>query len=152
MDVLERIKRGYRAIGPGASRDVLAMFHQEQGDAPEWVVEDVGNGGSAHVSRDVVATDLFAGAVPSHWEVIGVDLRMWDYYERHSRLVVGGRFRTRPRGSWEVVPLPFIHVWSVTGEQVDGVFDYLAGIEVRRSGTERVRRRLRWWRRPGANE
>jgi len=77
MDVLERIKRGYRAIGPGASRDVLAMFHQEEPEAPEWVVDD-----SIRVipSREVVAMDLFAGALPSHWEVIGVDLRMWDYY------------------------------------------------------------------------
>jgi len=45
MDVLERIKRGYPAIGPGASRDVLAMFHQEQSDAPEWVAEDVVDAG-----------------------------------------------------------------------------------------------------------
>jgi hypothetical protein len=147
MDALERIKRGYRAIGPGAPRDVLAMFHQEQDEAPEWVVEDVGNGGGTFASREVVAMELFAGAMPSHWEIIGVDLRLWDYYERRSRLVVSGRFRTRPRGTWEVIPLPFIHIWSVEDEQVRGVFDYLAGIEVRRRGDERPRRRFRWWRR-----
>ena len=131
MDVLERIKRGYRAIGPGASRDVLAMFHQEQDDPPEWVVDDSLR--RARPARDVVAMDLFAGALPSHWEVIGVDLRMWDYYARKCRLVVGGRFRTRPRGTWEVIPLPFIHIWSVgEDDQVRGVFDYLAGIEVQR--------------------
>ncbi|HET6475622.1 MAG TPA: hypothetical protein VFH93_06030 [Thermoleophilia bacterium] len=142
MDVLERIKKGYRAIGPGASRDVLAMFYQEESDAPEWVIEDVGNGGSIHAAREVVALDLFRGGLPSNWEIIGVDVRMWDYYERRSRLVVAGRFRTRPRGTWEVMPLPFIHVWSLWGEEVDGVFDYLAGIEVRRRGTERPRRGL----------
>ena len=152
MDVLERIKRGYRAIGPGASRDVLAMFHQEQTDAPDWVVEDVGNNGGIYASREVVAMELFAGAIPSHWEVIGVDLRMWDYYERRDRLVVGGRYRTRPRGTWEVVPLPFIHIWSVAGEQVEGVFDYLAGIEVHRRGAESPRRRLRWWRRDATRD
>ncbi len=79
MDVLERIKRGYRAIGPGAPRDVLAMFHQEQDEAPEWIVEDVGSGGGTYASREVVAMELFAGAMPAHWEVIGVDLRLWDY-------------------------------------------------------------------------
>ncbi len=142
MDVFERIKRGYRAVGPGASRDVLAMFHQEQPDAPEWVIEDVANGGGVYASREVVAMELFSGAMPSHWEVIGVDVRMWDYYERNSRLVVSGRFRTRPRGTWEVVPLPFIHIWSLGGEQVEGVFDYLAGIEVRRRGAQRRRRGL----------
>jgi hypothetical protein len=148
MDVLERIKRGYRAIGPGAPRDMLAMFHQEQDEAPEWIVEDVGSGGRTYASREIVAMELFAGAMPAHWEVIGVDLRLWDYHERYSRLVVSGRFRTRPRGTWEVIPLPFIHIWSVDDEQVRGVFDYLAGIEVRRSGDERPRRRLLWWRRP----
>jgi hypothetical protein len=144
MDVLERIKRGYRAIGHGAPRDVLAMFHQEQDDPPEWVVDD-----SLRVvpSRDVVAMDLFAGALPSHWEVIGVDLRHWDFHARHARLVVCGKFRTRPRGTWEVVPLPFIHIWTVDeDDRVRGVFDYLAGIEVRRR--EDVRRRdWRFWRR-----
>jgi len=150
MDVLERIKLGYRAIGHGASRDVLAMFHQEQADPPEWVVDD-----SLRVTpaRDVVAMDLFAGALPSHWEIIGVDLRMWDFYTRKNRLVVGGRFRTRPRGTWEVIPLPFIHIWSVgDGDQVRGVLDYLAGVEVRRRSDVRPRRGLRFWRRAEAAE
>jgi hypothetical protein len=142
MDVVERIKRGYRAIGPGASRDVLAMFHQEDPDAPDWVVEDVGSGGTVHPAREVVALDLFRGGLPSHWEVIGVDLRLWDYYENRSRLVVAGRFRTRPRGTWEVVHLPFIHIWSFADGEVEAVFDYMAGIEVRRRGPERRRRSL----------
>jgi hypothetical protein len=148
MDVLERIRRGYQAVGPGAPRDVLAMFHQEQDDPPEWVVYDVGGGGGVYATREVVAMELFAAALPSHWEITGVELRIWDYHQRHSRLVVGGRFRTRPRGAWEVVPLPFIHIWSVAGEQVEAVFDYLAGIEVRRRGTQRPGRRILWWRRP----
>ncbi len=144
MDVLERIRRGYHAIGHGASSDVLAMFHQEQSDPPEWVIDS-----STHLSptRDVVAMDLFLGAIPSHWEVTGVDLRRWDFSERRGRLVVTGRFRTRPRGTWDVMRLPFIHVWSVDDQdQVRGVFDYLAGVEVRR--LEDVRRRdWRFWRR-----
>lgn len=144
MDVLERIKRGYRAIGPGASRDVLAMFHQEQPDPPEWVVDDSLN---IKPTRDVVASDLFAGALPSHWEIIGVDVRRWDYHQGKARLVVAGRFRTRPKGTWEVVALPFIHIWSVgQGDQVRGVFDYLAGIEVRRREDVKPRRRFFWRR------
>jgi hypothetical protein len=140
MDVLERIRKGYHAIGPGASRDVLAMFHQEQDDAPEWVVDDSGR---TMPARDVVATDLFAGMLPAHWEVTGVELRMWDFYQRTCRLVVAGRYRTRPRGTWEVMALPFVHIWSLGDGQVQGVFDYFAGIEVRRRGVERPRRRWR---------
>lgn len=148
MDVLERIGRGYRAIGPGVPRDVLAMFHQEQPDPPEWVVDD-----SLRVlpAREVVALDLFAGALPSHWEIIGVDLRHWDYYRGKARLVVTGRFRTRPKGTWEVIKLPFIHIWSVgEGDQVRGVFDYLAGIEVKRREDVRPRRVWRLRRRSGS--
>jgi hypothetical protein len=135
MDVLERIRRGYRAIGPGASRDVLAMFHQEQLDPPRWVIDESGH---LHATRDVVAEDLFAGGLPSQWEIVGVELRVWDFYQGKNRLVVGGRFRARLRGTWEVMPLPFIHVWSFADDQVRAVFDYFGGVEVRR--IEDVRR------------
>jgi hypothetical protein len=148
MDVLERIKRGYRAIGHGASRDVLAMFHQEQPDPPLWVVDD-----SIKLipTREIVAMDLFAGLLPLHWEVTGVDLRSWDFYESKDRLVVAGRFRTRPKGSWEVIPVPFIHIWSVDGrDRVRGVFDYMAGIEVVRYEDVRQRRNWMFWRRRAA--
>jgi hypothetical protein len=135
MDVLERIKRGYRAIGPGAPRDLLAMFHQEQRDPPRWVIDESGH---LHATRDVVAMDLFAGGMPEQWEVVGVELRVWDFHQQRGRLVVGGRFRARLRGTWEVMPLPFIHVWSFADDQVKTVFDYFAGVEVRR--LEDVRR------------
>jgi hypothetical protein len=149
MDVLERIRRGYRAIGPGAPRDVLAMFHQEQLDPPKWVIDESGH---LHDTRDVVAEDLFAGGLPSQWEVVGVDLRYWDFYQQKCRLVVGGRFRARLRGTWEVMPLPFIHVWSLGDDQVQAVFDYFGGVELRRREDvrPRPRRGLLFWRRADA--
>ncbi len=143
MDVVERIRRGYRAMGPGAPRDVLAMFHQDRPDPPEWVIEESGH---LHATRDVVALDLFAGGLPSQWEVIGVDLRFWDFYQKKCRLVVGGRFRARLRGTWEVIPLPFVHVWSLGGDEVQAVFDYFGGVEVRRRGAPTARRRWRFRR------
>lgn len=129
MDVLERIKRGYRAVGPGAPRDLLAMFHQEQQEPPEWVIDESGH---LYATRDVVAMDLFAGGMPERWEVVGVELRVWDVCSEKSRLVVGGRFRARLRGTWEIIPQPFIHVWSYADDQVKAVFDYFGGVEVRR--------------------
>ena len=136
MDVLERIKRGYRAMGSGAPRDLLAMFHQEQLDPPRWVIDESGH---LHPTHDVVALDLFAGGMPEQWEVIGVELRVWNVHEDKNRLVVGGRFRARLRGTWEVIPTPFIHVWSFADGQVKAVFDYFSGVELRR--VEDVRRR-----------
>ena len=65
---------------------------------------------------------------------------------------MAGRFRTRPRGTWEVVPLPFIHIWSVgDDDQVRGVFDYLAGIEVKRRADVPPGRGWRFWRRADAS-
>ena len=121
------------------------MFHQEQLDPPEWVIDESGH---LHDTRDVVADDLFAGGLPSQWEVIGVDLRQWDFYQNKCRLVVGGRFRARLRGTWEVIPLPFIHIWSFGDGQVQAVFDYFGGVELRRREDvrRRPRRGLRFWR------
>jgi len=146
MDVLERIKRGYRAVGPGAPSDVLAMFHQDQDDPPEWVIDESGR---LHPSRDVVAMDLFAGGLPSQWEIIGVELRRWDLSEKKSRLVVGGRFRARLRGTWEVMPLPFIHVWSFCDDQVQTVFDYFGGVELKRRVDVCPPHGRRFWRHAG---
>ena len=69
-----------------------------------------------------------------------------------TRDACAGRLRSRPKGTWEMVPIPFLHIWSFKGDQVCSVFDYFAGIEVRRRGLEKVRRRIRWWRRPGQAE
>lgn len=151
MDVLERIRRGYEALGPGAPRAVLAMFHQEEDDAPEWVVRDLADTGRIHASRDVIAMDLFAG-LPDHWEITGTDVRMWDLCERRSCLIVGGRFRSRPRGTWEMIAIPFIHIWTFSGDQVVSVFDYFAGIVVERRQAVDARRRFHWWRRGGEAE
>lgn len=142
--MFERIRRGYRAIGPGAPRDVLAMFHQEQPDPPEWVIHDSVTSGREFATREIVAMDLFGG-LPPHWEVTGIELSMWDFYESYSRLVVGGHYRTRPRGTWDVMRLPFLHVWSVAGDQVEAVSDYFSGIEVVRRGATAARRPF--WRR-----
>jgi hypothetical protein len=147
MDVVERIRRGYRAIGPGAPRDVLAMFHQDQPDPPDWVIDESGH---LHDTGEVVAEDLFAGGLPSQWEVIGVELRTWDFYQRTCRLVVGGRFRARLRGTWEVIPLPFVHVWTIGDDQVRAVFDYFGGVELRRREDAEKRRGWRFWPRAGA--
>lgn len=153
MDVQERIRRGYRGIGLGASRDVLAMFHQEQDEPPEWLVRNVGPRDPDGSRDDILVLNLFSG-VPANYELMGVELHSWEFHERSSRLVVSGRYRMRPRGAWDIVALPFVHIWSLAGDRVEGAFDYISGVEVRRRGAERTRlwgaegllRRLAWWR------
>jgi len=143
MDVIERIRRGYRAVGLGAPRDVLAMFHQEQAEPPDWVVRYLSDARRPRASGEIAAMDLF-GPLPARFELIGVELRAWDLHERRDRLIVWGTYRTRLRGTWEVLPVPFIHIWDFAGDQVESVLDYLSGIEVVRGEASRVRRRRSW--------
>ncbi len=100
-DTLDKIRRGYRALGLGAHRDVVAMF-EDDGDAAgphngegsereargapgcgapygrgggEWAVFDLIDG-RPWATRDLVALDLFGG-LPSHWDLVGVDVERW---------------------------------------------------------------------------
>ena len=137
MDVQELIKRGYRALGLGADDDVLALFDQLGGEPALWEVYELGAFGRRHPAGDVVAMELFGG-LPSHFEVIGVDPRTWSMNRRSTRLTVTGRYRVRPRGSWEVLALPFTHIWHFTGGRVKKVLSLLDGVEIQRLAPARA--------------
>jgi hypothetical protein len=146
-DTLERIRRGYHALGLGAHRDVVAMFEGEALDREggEWVVIDLVDG-HRYASREPVAMDLFGG-LPPHWQLVGVDVEHWrrgpwrrfsgfgPAVEGVESLVVSGHYRARPRSTdwrWDVERVPFIHVWRLVGARVTSVSNYLDAIEVRR--------------------
>lgn len=130
MDAQELIRRGYRALGLGADDDVLAMFDQLGGEPADWVVYEPGAFGR-RPAGGVVAMELFGG-LPSHFELIGVEPRTWTLNRRQTRLTVAGRFRVRTRGSWEVLVLPFSHIWDIAGGRVESVTSLLDGVELRR--------------------
>jgi len=161
-DTLERIRRGYHALGVGAHRDVVAMFEggaePERGGAGaergggepvgvggEWSVIDLVDG-HRYAPRGVVAMDLFGG-LPSHWQLVGVDVEHWHRgpwrrllgfgptVDGAESLVVSGHYRARPRAPewrWHVERVPFIHIWCLVGARVESVSSYLDAIEVRR--------------------
>ena len=131
MDVQELIKRGYRALGLGADDDVLALFDQLGGEPADWAVYDMGAFGRSRPAGDVVAMELFGG-LPSHFEVIGVELRTWSMNRRRTKLTVIGRYRARVRGTWEVLALPFTHIWHIPSGRVEKVVSVLDAVEIRR--------------------
>ena len=131
MDVIELIRRGYHAFGPGAPSDVLAMFDQNGREPSQWVVRDIIDSGKDYPTREVVALDLFGG-IPPHYEVLSVEPEQWRVNSDRTRLVVTGHFRTRPRGTWDVFVLPFAHVWWIGGGRVEKVLSFLDGVELRR--------------------
>jgi len=137
MDVQELIQRGYRALGLGADDDVLALFDQLGGEPALWVVYELSAFGRCHPAGDVVAMELFGG-LPSHFEVIGVDPRTWGMNRRGTTLTVIGRYRARVRGTWEVLALPFTHIWHIPSGRVDRVVSVLDGVEIRRLAPARA--------------
>jgi len=132
MDVLQLIRRGYRALGLGAADDVLAMFDQLGGDPESWVVRDFGMFGGEQPAEEVAALSLFGG-LPAHFELAGVTLQGWSLNRRQTRLMVSGHYRVRVRGTWEGMELPFSHVWSFVDGRVTSVLNVLDGVELRRA-------------------
>jgi hypothetical protein len=63
---------------------------------------------------------------------VQVRVSSWEPDARHARLVVGGDFRLRVRGTSEALELPFGHVWSFAGGRVQSVHSVLDGFELRR--------------------
>jgi len=137
MDVQELIKRGYRALGLGADDDVLAVFDQLGDEPSQWVVYELGAFGGRHLAGEVVAMELFGG-LPAHFEVIGADPQIWTPMKHGTRLMVAGHFRVRTRGSWEVLALPFSHLWDIAGDRVERVTSVLDGVELRRLAPARA--------------
>ncbi len=132
MDVLELIRRGYKALGLGADDDVLAMFDQLGGEPESWVVHNLSVFGGEHPASEVAALSLFGG-LPPHFELAGVTVRGWSLNRRQTRLMVTGHFRVRVRGTWEGMELPFSHVWSFVNGRVTSVLSVLDGVELRRA-------------------
>ena len=48
------------------------------------------------------------------------------------RVVVQRVLRSRPRGSWEVVRVPFMHIWTLRNGVATGVSGYSDGIDLQR--------------------
>ena len=131
MDHLEPIRRGYYAIGLGADEDVRAMLDQSGSEPACWEIRRFSLRHRSRPAGEVTALALFGG-LPEQFELVGVRVTTWLPDERRARLVVGGQFRLRVRGTWDALELPFSHVWSFAGDQVQSVHNVLEGFEVRR--------------------
>jgi ketosteroid isomerase-like protein len=127
---LTMLRDGYRAFGFGAPEAVLRLFDQHvPGREAQWFVRDV-TSTTRYRPRDVVADDLF-GSIPPHWQVVRVV--PFRFEGRGDRVVVTGHIRCRPRGSWDVMSVPFAHIWTVARGKVVSVLSYLDGIEIERA-------------------
>jgi len=132
MDLFEPIRRGYHAIGFGADADVLAMLDQGGAEPACWEIHSLdARGVRSRPAGEVAALALFGG-LPAQFELVGAQIRSWSPNERRARLVVGGSYRVRIRGTSEAFDLPFSHVWSFADGRVKDVFNPTEGFELRR--------------------
>jgi hypothetical protein len=132
MDVFEPIRRGYHALGFGADADVLAMLDQGGPQPARWEIHSLDpRGVRSRPTGEVAALDLF-GAFPAQYDLAGVRVRSWSPNERRARLVVGGTYRLRVRGTSEAFDLPFTHIWSFADGRVKDVLNLTEGFELRR--------------------
>jgi hypothetical protein len=73
---------------------------------------------------------LFSLAIPSHWEITGFEIRQLT--PNHGTILVLGLCRCRPKGSWEVVEVPFLHQWRLHDGKLSGVLSSFDAVELRR--------------------
>ena len=132
MDLFEIIRRGYHALGFGAEPDVLAMLDQDGPEPACWEIHSLDLWRvRTRPAGEVAALDLF-GTLPPQYELVGAKVTSWSPNERRARLVVGGSFRVRIRGTAETFELPFSHVWSFVNGRVKDVLNPTEGFELRR--------------------
>ena len=131
MDLLEPVRRGYHALGFGTDEDVRAMLDQSGPEPACWEVHRFSLRRRSRPAGEVAALALF-GRLPPQFELVRVRVTTWLPDERRARLVVGGHFRLRLRGTWETLELPFSHVWSFADGRVQSVSNVLEGFELRR--------------------
>ena len=132
MDLFEPIRRGYHALGFGADADVLGMLDQDGPEPACWEIHSLDvRRVRSRPAGGVAALDLF-GSLPAQFELVGAQVRSWSPNERRARLVVGGSYRVRVRGTSEVFDLPFSHVWSFANGRVKDVLNLTEGFELRR--------------------
>ncbi len=136
MVTLAAIREGYRAVGPGVGDAMLRLFGQGTAfpDAawPRWQVIDLISGRRSR-ARKVVAEDLLGG-IPSHWQVTRVEPQ--SFRSAEGSVVVTGHIVCRPPGPaglWELVRVPFAHIWYLRDGRAVRVRDYLDGIDLVRA-------------------
>jgi ketosteroid isomerase-like protein len=78
---------------------------------------------------DDLPRDLFR--LPPHWEI--TDFEIHQVTSKHDAIFVVGACRCRPKGSWDVVRLPFLHVWHLRDGRAARVENRFNLVEVRRA-------------------
>jgi hypothetical protein len=131
-----RLRGIYGALGPGFPNEAVRLFGQgmeadddgsESSDA--WSVRSNGRLVRYLSADELSSTDLFA--LPGSWEVMRVVVH--NLMRKRDIVTVTGSVYCRPRGSWETMRLPVLHIWTMCADRALRFENYLDGIELSRA-------------------
>jgi hypothetical protein len=124
---LEGLRDLYRGLGLGFPAAASRLFDDEAGTGgSEWHVKVFGRLARRLRARDLTSTDLFA--LPDTWEVMRAEIR--GLRAGRDTVTVSGFLYCRPRGSWEHLRLPLLHIWTLRLGRALRFENVLDGIEL----------------------
>lgn len=126
---VERLRAMYHALGPGFPAEAVRLFAQETGaHGGGWCLRHNGHVLRCLSADELASADLFS--LPSSWEVMRVVVH--NLMPKRDIVTVTGAIYCRPKGSWETMRLPLLHVWTMCADRALRFESYLDGIELSR--------------------
>ncbi len=98
MDIFERIRRRYHALGFGADADVLDMLDQSGPEPACWAIHSLDARVRSRPAGEVAALDLF-GRFPAQYELVSVQVAMPRWRSQMSLTCAAVSGAGRSRGS-----------------------------------------------------
>ncbi|HMK92376.1 MAG TPA: hypothetical protein VK576_05200 [Thermoleophilia bacterium] len=128
-DDVERLRHAYLALGPGLPAAARELFRRDGGSEGPWWRRAPRGKPRLIESTELGSADLFV--LPPTWEIMRVVPRQ--IQTRHGTVTVTGFMQCRPKGSWEKIQVPFMHVWTLCRGRVQRFQNLLEGVELRPS-------------------
>ena len=129
-ELLEQLRGVYRGLGPGFPAEATRLFSEDGvADGGTWAVSVNGHTPRRLNVEDFSSTDLFV--LPSSWEVMRAEVR--SLTAKRDIVTVTGFIYCRPRGSWEQMRVPLLHVWTICLGKALRFESLLDGVELRRA-------------------
>ncbi len=134
-ETVEALRALYHGLGPGFPTEAVRLFDQsgpgQSGPGrADWCLRHNGRLLRCLSAGELGSSDLFS--LPPSWEVMRVVVN--NLMPRRDVVTVTGAVYCRPRGTWEAVRLPLLHIWTMRAGKALRFENYLDGIELSRVG------------------
>jgi hypothetical protein len=127
-ETVEPLRALYHALGPGFPAEALYLFDQSGPDRANWCLRHNGHLMRCLSAGELGSSDLFS--LPPSWEIMRVVVN--NLMPRRDIVTVTGAVYCRPRGTWEAIRLPLMHIWTMRAGKALRFENYLDGIELSR--------------------